>query len=139
MIINTLNLNFCLSSTKTQVQKLKKDVSNNSEQGSITIAHNKTQVTHARFKCAFKNSSCDSPLSKILNFTLLASNSSSSSTNVQELLNTKIDSIFKGNGSKILTLTKMNTCMITPLGLTLIFNQYFFQLTQNHKVSFQGM
>uniref|UniRef100_M1DL12 Uncharacterized protein n=1 Tax=Solanum tuberosum TaxID=4113 RepID=M1DL12_SOLTU len=42
----------------------------------------KTQLTNARINCALKESSRDSPLSKILKLTILASNSSSSSTKV---------------------------------------------------------
>ena len=47
-LINTPNLNFCLSSSKTQVQHFKKDVSNSATQDSIMNAHKKTQLTHAR-------------------------------------------------------------------------------------------
>uniref|UniRef100_M1DMM3 Uncharacterized protein n=1 Tax=Solanum tuberosum TaxID=4113 RepID=M1DMM3_SOLTU len=43
-------------------------------------AHNKTQFTHARINCALKDSNGDSTLSKVLKFTILASNASSSST-----------------------------------------------------------
>uniref|UniRef100_M1DT45 Uncharacterized protein n=1 Tax=Solanum tuberosum TaxID=4113 RepID=M1DT45_SOLTU len=43
-------------------------------------AHKKTQLTHARINCVLKDSSCDSPISKILRFTILASNANSSST-----------------------------------------------------------
>ncbi|KAG5572628.1 hypothetical protein H5410_062394, partial [Solanum commersonii] len=81
-LINTPNLNFCLSSSKTQVQQLKKDVSNSTTQDSIINEHKKTQFTHARINCTLKDSSCDSPLPKILKLTILASNASSSSTKV---------------------------------------------------------
>ncbi|KAG5571354.1 hypothetical protein H5410_061120 [Solanum commersonii] len=49
-------------------------------QDSIMNAHNKTQLTHGRINCALKDSSCDSPLSKNLKLTLLASDASSNST-----------------------------------------------------------
>ncbi|KAG5580646.1 hypothetical protein H5410_051273 [Solanum commersonii] len=39
---------------------------------SIMNAHNKTHFTHAKINCALKDSSCDSPLSKNLMFTILA-------------------------------------------------------------------
>ncbi len=100
-LINTPNLNFCLSSSKTQVQQFKKDVSNSATQDSIMNAHNKTQLTHARINCALKDSSCDSPLPKNLKFTILASNASSSSTKVLKCPHTKNDSIFTHNGSTI--------------------------------------
>uniref|UniRef100_M1DRH4 Uncharacterized protein n=1 Tax=Solanum tuberosum TaxID=4113 RepID=M1DRH4_SOLTU len=64
-------------------------------------AHNKTQLTHARINCALKDSSCDSPLSKIIKFTILDSNASSSSTKVLKFPHTKNDSIFTHNGSTI--------------------------------------
>ncbi|KAG5580097.1 hypothetical protein H5410_050724, partial [Solanum commersonii] len=60
----------------------KEDVSNSTTQDSIMNVHNKTQLTHARINCILKDSSCDTPLSKILKLTILASNASSSSTNV---------------------------------------------------------
>ena len=66
-LINTPNLNFCLSSSKTQVQQFKRDVSNSATQDSIMNAHNKTQLTHARINCVLKDSSCDTPLPKIPN------------------------------------------------------------------------
>ncbi|KAG5600462.1 hypothetical protein H5410_031832 [Solanum commersonii] len=100
-LINTLNLKFCLSLSKTQVQQVKKDVSNSAAQDSIMNAHKKTQLTHARINCALKNSSCDSPLPKILNFTILVSHASSSSTKVLKCPHTKNDSIITHNGSTI--------------------------------------
>ena len=36
-------------------------------------AYNKTQLTHAGMNYALKDSSCDSPLLKMLKFTILAS------------------------------------------------------------------
>uniref|UniRef100_M1DG64 Uncharacterized protein n=1 Tax=Solanum tuberosum TaxID=4113 RepID=M1DG64_SOLTU len=64
-------------------------------------AHNKTQLTHARINCALKDSSCDSPLSKMLKFTILALNASSSSTKVLKFPHNKDDSIFTHNSSTI--------------------------------------
>ena len=98
-LINTPNLNFCLSSSKTQVQQFKKDVSNSAIQDRIMNAHDKTQLTqHARINCPLKDSSCDSPLPKNLMLTILASNASSSSTKVLKCPHTKNDSIFTHNG-----------------------------------------
>ncbi|KAG5631357.1 hypothetical protein H5410_003074, partial [Solanum commersonii] len=88
-------------SSKTQVQQFKKDVSNNATKYSIMNAHKKTQLTHARINCALKDSSCDSPLPKILKFTILASNASSSSTKVLKCPHTKNDSIFTHYSSTI--------------------------------------
>ena len=86
---------------QTQVQLFKTDVSNSATQDSIMNAHNKTQLTHARINCALKDSSCDSPLPKILKFPMLASNASSSSTKVLKCPHNKVDSIFTHNGSII--------------------------------------
>ncbi|KAG5569048.1 hypothetical protein H5410_058814, partial [Solanum commersonii] len=114
---------------KTQVQQFKKDVSNSATQDSIMNAHKKTQLTHARINCALKNSSCDSPLSKILKFTILASNASSRSTMVLKCPHTKNDSIFTHNDSQFkalesnatLTLTNMNTIHDFTLRYAIIF------------------
>ncbi|KAG5611735.1 hypothetical protein H5410_023016 [Solanum commersonii] len=46
----------------------------------LKYVHNKAQITHARISCIFKDSSCDTPLSNILKLTMLALNTSSSST-----------------------------------------------------------
>ena len=130
-LINTPNLNFCLSSSKTQVQQFKKDISNTATQDSIMNAHKKTQLTHARINCALKDSSCDSPLPKNLKLTILASNESSSSTKLLKCAHTKNDSIFTTmvqqfitpESQSTLTLTKVNTCMTPPIGLPLFSNQ----------------
>ncbi|KAG5612205.1 hypothetical protein H5410_023486 [Solanum commersonii] len=54
---------FVLSAAfQTQVQSSKKGISNSATQDSIMNAHNKTQFTHAKIKCALKDSSCDSPI-----------------------------------------------------------------------------
>ncbi|KAG5631595.1 hypothetical protein H5410_003312 [Solanum commersonii] len=79
---------------QTQVQPLKKGVSNSATQDSIMNAHNKTKFTHAKIKCALKDSSCDSPISKNLILTILASNVSSTSTKVFKYPHTRNDSIF---------------------------------------------
>ncbi|KAG5586284.1 hypothetical protein H5410_046718 [Solanum commersonii] len=51
--------------------------------------------------CVLKDSSCDSPLSKILKFTILASNASSSSTKVLKYPHNKDALIFTHNSSTI--------------------------------------
>ncbi|KAG5571358.1 hypothetical protein H5410_061124, partial [Solanum commersonii] len=45
---------------------IQKDVLNSATQDSIMNTHKKTQLTHARFNCALKDSSCDLPLPKNL-------------------------------------------------------------------------
>ncbi|KAG5571384.1 hypothetical protein H5410_061150 [Solanum commersonii] len=71
-----------------------KGVSNSAMQNSIMNVDNKVQFTYAKIKCALKDSSCDSPISKNLTFTILASNVSSSSTIVFKCPHRKDDSIF---------------------------------------------
>ncbi|KAG5586967.1 hypothetical protein H5410_047401 [Solanum commersonii] len=83
-----------LAEWQTQVQLFKKGISNRVTQDSIMNAHNKTQFTYAKIKCALKDSSCDSPISKYLMLTILASNTSSSSTKVFKCPHTRNDSIF---------------------------------------------
>ncbi|KAG5576678.1 hypothetical protein H5410_056812, partial [Solanum commersonii] len=82
--------------------------------------HNKTQFTHLRINCVPKDSSCDTPLPNILKLAILASNASSSSTNVFECAHTKDDSIF------------------THKGLPVISNQHLLQLTQDQKFLFKA-
>ncbi|KAG5599997.1 hypothetical protein H5410_031367 [Solanum commersonii] len=89
-------------------------------------AHNKTQLTHARINCALKDSSCDSPLSKILKFTIFASNVSSSSTKAPE-------------SNATLTLTKMNTMHNFTHRFALIFQPTFVSAHSRSKRSFQGL
>jgi len=64
---------------------------------------NKIELTHAMIYCALEDSTCDSPLLKMHKFTILVSNSSSSSssTKVLKCPHTKNDSIFTHNGSTI--------------------------------------
>ncbi|KAG5580504.1 hypothetical protein H5410_051131 [Solanum commersonii] len=108
-------------------------------------AHNKTQFTYAKIKCALKDSSCDSPISKNLMLTILASNESSSSTKVFKCPQIRNDSIFTHNGlqfkvpesNAIITLTKMNTMHTLPIGLPIFSNQLLFQLTQDQKGVFK--
>ncbi|KAG5606055.1 hypothetical protein H5410_027547 [Solanum commersonii] len=64
-------------------------------------AYNKVQLTHAMINCALKDSNCDSPLSKMLKFTILASNASSSSTKVLKYRHIKDDSLFTQSSSTI--------------------------------------
>ncbi|KAG5580039.1 hypothetical protein H5410_050666 [Solanum commersonii] len=96
-------------------------------------AHNKTQFTYAKIKCALKDSSCDSPISKNLMLTILASNASSSSTKVFKCPHTRSDSIFIHNvlqfksweSNATLTLTKMNTMHIFTHRFAHIFQSTF--------------
>ncbi|KAG5595638.1 hypothetical protein H5410_036870 [Solanum commersonii] len=88
---------FCLIA-KTQVQQFRKDVLNSASQDSIMNVHNKAQITHARINYILKDSSYDTPLSKILKLTILSSNASSSSTKLFKCAYTNNDSIFTHNG-----------------------------------------
>lgn len=60
----------------------------------------KTQLTNARINCALKDLCFDSPLGKIVKFTIVASNVSSIPTKVLKCPYTNNDSIFTHNGSK---------------------------------------
>ncbi|KAG5631026.1 hypothetical protein H5410_002743 [Solanum commersonii] len=86
-----------VSKSKYLKLKFRKDVSNSATEDSIMNAHNKTQFTYENIKCALKDSSFDSPLSKNLVFTILASKASSSSIIVFKCPHTKNDSIFTHN------------------------------------------
>ncbi|KAG5631838.1 hypothetical protein H5410_003555 [Solanum commersonii] len=55
-------------------------VSSSATQDLITSAHNKTQFVYARINCVLKDSSCDTPLPKILMLAILATCEISSST-----------------------------------------------------------
>ncbi|KAG5585775.1 hypothetical protein H5410_046209 [Solanum commersonii] len=112
-LINTPNLNFCLSSSKTQVQQFKKEVSNSATQVSIMNVHNKTQFTHAKIKCVPKDSSCDTPLPKILKLVIVSSNESLSST--------KIRNQMQRSHSK-----RRTQCMLSPIALPIFSNQHLF-------------
>ena len=79
---------------QTQVQPFKKGVSSSATEHSIMNAHNKIPFTYAKTKCALKDSSCDSLISKNIMLTILASNVGSSSTIVFKCPHTKNDSIF---------------------------------------------
>lgn len=78
--------------------------------------HKKTQLTHARIKCALKDSSCETPLSKNMKLIILASNATLSLTNLIKFPHIKNYYIFTHKGSQFklpklilrLTLTKMN-------------------------------
>ncbi|KAG5595227.1 hypothetical protein H5410_036459 [Solanum commersonii] len=79
---------------QTQVQPFKKGISNSATQDSIMNAQNMTQFTYAKIKCTLKDSSCDSPISKNLMLSMLASNASLSSTKVFKCPHIRNDSIF---------------------------------------------
>ncbi|KAG5605465.1 hypothetical protein H5410_026957 [Solanum commersonii] len=91
---------FILSAAFTQVQPFKKEVSSNATQDSIMNAHNKTQFTYVKILCVPKDSSCDTPFSKILKLAILASNASSISTKVFECPHRKDDSILSHKDQK---------------------------------------
>ncbi|KAG5631835.1 hypothetical protein H5410_003552 [Solanum commersonii] len=66
---------FKLQIPETYISAAQKDVLNSATQDSIMNAHNKIRFTYA-IKCVLKDSSCDSPISKNLMLTILASNAS---------------------------------------------------------------
>ncbi|KAG5586032.1 hypothetical protein H5410_046466 [Solanum commersonii] len=90
-VLFSLFVPFC---DQTQVQQFKKGVSNSATQDSIMNAHHKTQFSYVKIKCALKDSSCDSPISKNLMLIILASKASSSSTIVFKCPHRKNDSLF---------------------------------------------
>ncbi|KAG5619702.1 hypothetical protein H5410_004920 [Solanum commersonii] len=105
---------------KLKLSRSNRDVSNSAAQDSIMNAHNKTQFTYAKIKCALKDSSCDSPISKNLMHTILASNASSSSTKVFKFPHKRNDSIFTHNGFPVFS------------------NQLLLQLTQDQEGLFKA-
>ncbi|KAG5630270.1 hypothetical protein H5410_001987 [Solanum commersonii] len=90
-VLFSLFIPFC---DQTQVQPFKKGLSNSATQDSIMNTHMKTQFIYARINCVLKDSSCDTPLPKILMLTILSSNASSSSTIVFKSPHRNDDSIF---------------------------------------------
>ncbi|KAG5580628.1 hypothetical protein H5410_051255 [Solanum commersonii] len=90
-------LNLKVSSDIETKYQFKKDVSNSAQDSTMNV-HNKTHFIHAKINCVPKDSSCDTPLPKILTLAILASNASSSSTKVFECPHTKDDSILTHNG-----------------------------------------
>ncbi|KAG5576175.1 hypothetical protein H5410_056309, partial [Solanum commersonii] len=130
---------------QNKVQPFKKSVLNSARQESIMNAHNKTQFTYAKIKCALKDSSCDSLISKNLMLTLLSSNASSSSTKMFKCPHTRNDSILAHNGLQFkaaelnatLTLTKMNTMHTFTHKFACIFRSTFFSSHSRSKRSFQ--
>ena len=107
--IKTPNLNFCLPSSKTQVHQFKKDVSNSATEDSMMNAHKKIQLTYVSINCSLIGLSCDLP--KILKFTILASDVSSSSTGVLKFPHTKNDFIFTRYSSTIYIAPKSQTTL----------------------------
>ncbi|KAG5610377.1 hypothetical protein H5410_021658 [Solanum commersonii] len=88
-------------------------------------AHNKTQFTYAKIKCVPKESSCDTPISKNLMLTILASNASSSSTKFQNQMQ---HSLSQGR----------TQCILSAIGLPVFSDQHLFQLTQDIKGLFKA-
>ncbi|KAG5581489.1 hypothetical protein H5410_052116, partial [Solanum commersonii] len=88
--------------------------------------HNKAQITYAQVKCVLKDSSYDTPLSRILMFAILATCASSSSTkNISQL---KIKNQIQRSHSK-----RGTQCMLSPIGLPLFSNRLSIRLTQDQK------
>ncbi|KAG5590912.1 hypothetical protein H5410_041426 [Solanum commersonii] len=95
---STPQLELLLLLKQTQVQRFKKGISNSATQDSILNVHNKTQFTYVKIKCALKDSSFDLRILNNLMLTIVASNASSSSTNVFKFPHTRNDSIFTHKG-----------------------------------------
>jgi len=98
-------------------------------------AHNKTQFTYAKIKCALKDSSCDSPISTNLMLTILASNASSSSTIVFKCPHTKNDSIFTQKVSQFKALESNATLTLTKKNIMYDFTHRFARIFQSTFVS----
>lgn len=92
-LINTPNLDFCLSSSKTQFQQFKKDVLNTATQDWIMNVHNYTHISYENTNCLLNDSSCNTLIPKILELALLVSSASSSSKITFKFTHTKDDSI----------------------------------------------
>ena len=128
-LINTPNLNFCLSSSKTQVQQFKKDVSNSATKDSNMNAQ---VVTHHYKK--FSNSQY------LLQMQVQAQQrySNALTTKMIPYSHTMVQHFKALKSYTTLTLTKMNTCMTSPIGLPLFSNQHSLQLTQDYKGLFKA-
>ncbi|KAG5585236.1 hypothetical protein H5410_045670, partial [Solanum commersonii] len=118
-LINTPNLNVCLSSSKTQVQQFKLNVSNSATQDSIMNAHNKTQFTYVGINCVLKDSSCDTPLPKI-------SHAHNTCYLCKFQLNKKIH--MQRSHSQ-----RGTQCLFSPIDLPLFSNQSSVRLAQDQK------
>ncbi|KAG5615039.1 hypothetical protein H5410_014863 [Solanum commersonii] len=82
-------------------------------------AHNKTQFTYARINCVLKDSSCDTPIPKILRLAILATCARSRSTK-----RIRVNAHTKKRGTQ---------CMFSPIGLPLFSNRLSIRLTQDQK------
>ncbi|KAG5571596.1 hypothetical protein H5410_061362 [Solanum commersonii] len=142
----TLRRSLGLHFFQTQVQLFNKGVSNSATQDSIINAHNKTQFTYAKIKCALKDSSCDSLISTNLMLTILASNASSSSTVMFKCPHTKNDSMFTQwfhslnlESDATLTLTKKYLMHAFTHRFSHIFQSTFILAHSRSKRSFKGL
>ncbi|KAG5631681.1 hypothetical protein H5410_003398, partial [Solanum commersonii] len=82
------------------------------------IAH-EVQSSHAMFNCALQVLNCDYPSSNITqNYSMLTP--SSSNLRIKE-------------SKETLTLSKINTCIILPIGLPVFSNRYDIKLNKDHK------
>ncbi|KAG5585416.1 hypothetical protein H5410_045850, partial [Solanum commersonii] len=85
-------------------------------------AHNKTQFTYARINCVLKDSSCDTPLPKILMLAILATCASS------RLINSR-----SGIRCNTHTQKRGTQYMFSPIGLPLFSNRLSIWFTQDQK------
>ncbi|KAG5605077.1 hypothetical protein H5410_026569, partial [Solanum commersonii] len=84
---------------------------------SIMSAHNKTQFTYPKINCVLKDSSCDTPLPKILMLAILATCASS------RLINSRSEIRCNAHTQK------EEQCMFSPIGLPLFSNRFFIRFT----------
>ncbi|KAG5610342.1 hypothetical protein H5410_021623 [Solanum commersonii] len=132
-LINTPNLNFCLSSSKLKFSR--------SERVFRAVLHKTQSWMHTtrlnllmqESNVHFKDSNCDSPISTNLMLTILASNASSSSTIVSKCSHTNFEL------DATLTLTKKNIMHAFTHRFARIFQSTFVLVHSRLKRSYQGL
>ena len=104
-------------------------------------AHNKTQFIYARINSVLKDSSCDTPLPKILMLAILATCAiklnrkylSAITSRMIPYSHTEVNQ-FKIRNQMQRSHSKRGTqCMSSPIGLPVFSNQHDIKLNQDHK------
>ncbi|KAG5585756.1 hypothetical protein H5410_046190, partial [Solanum commersonii] len=103
---------------KQRVECFPSGILQDATQDSIMNIHNKTQITHEKINCVLKDSSCDTPLLKILMITILATN-----------IRNQIQYSHSERGTQ---------CMFLPIGLPLFSHRSSIRLTQDKKGLFKA-
>ncbi|KAG5594916.1 hypothetical protein H5410_036148 [Solanum commersonii] len=116
-LINTPNLKFCLSSSKTQVQHFKK--------GCLKQCYKRL------------NHEC-TPQDSTYSFQAQQRYSNAFTTKMISYSHITIQQFIVPESHTSLTLTKMDTCMTSPIGLPLFSNQTSLQLNQDQKGVFEA-